>query len=192
MNRENWDRSRNIKNDIVARFFSLAFPQHFTAKAGRAYVPGTLSGIVGPEIVPKLSSEDKEAVNLFLPDFLASESAAAVNSLKATAQIESLKALADNLEAEMARSHAESWWQTYVKANILLMQQGYIRALEKLNVAIGDTKFPDFCLVTHDNYLLDMLEIKKPDTPILNLDQSRGKYYWDAEIAKAVIQTRTT
>jgi hypothetical protein len=188
MNRENWDRSRDIKNDIVARFFSLAFPQHFTVKAGRAYVPGTLSGIVEAGIVPKLSSEDKEALNAFLPDFLASDSAASVNNLRATAQIESLKALADNLEAEMAKSHAESWWQTYVKANILLMQQGYIKALDKLNVAIGDTKFPDFCLVTHDNYL-DLLEIKKPDTPMLKLDQSRGNYYWDAEIAKAISQT---
>lgn len=188
MNRENWDRSRDIKNDIVARFFSLAFPQQFAARTGKVYVPGTLSGMVDPEIVPKLSSEDKEALNLFLPDFLASESAASVNNLKATAQIGTLKTLADNLETEMTKSHAESWWQTYVKANILLMQQGYIKALDKMNVAVGDTRFPDFCLITHDNYL-DLLEIKKPDTPMLKLDQGRGNYYWDAEMAKAISQT---
>jgi len=68
------------------------------------------------------------------------------------------------------------------------MQHGYIKALDKLNVAIGDTKFPDFCLVTHDNYL-DILEIKKPDTSLLKLDSSRGNYYWDPEMSKAVSQT---
>lgn len=68
------------------------------------------------------------------------------------------------------------------------MQQGYITAIEKLNIAIGDTKFPDFLLVTHDNYL-DVMEIKKPNTPILKPDASRGNYYFDSEQSKAVIQT---
>jgi hypothetical protein len=67
------------------------------------------------------------------------------------------------------------------------MQQGYIRPIEKMNVAIGSTKFPDFALVTHDNYL-DILEIKKPDTSILKADNSRGNYHWDIEVARAVIQ----
>ena len=57
-----------------------------------------------------------------------------------------------------------------------------------MNVAVGDTKYPDFMLVTHDNYL-DILEIKKPNTQLLKHDASRKNYYWDLEIAKAVIQT---
>jgi hypothetical protein len=67
------------------------------------------------------------------------------------------------------------------------MQQGYIRPIEKMNVAIGNIKFPDFALVTHDNYL-DILEIKKPDTTILKADPSRGNYHWHIEISRAVIQ----
>lgn len=68
------------------------------------------------------------------------------------------------------------------------MQHGYIKTIEKLNVAIGDTKFPDFCLVTHHNYL-DILEIKRPDTDLFQLDSSRGNYYWTAEMSKAISQT---
>lgn len=56
-----------------------------------------------------------------------------------------------------------------------------------MNIAIGNTKFPDFALVTHDNYL-DILEIKKPDTPLLKPDNSRNNFYWDSEPAKAIIQ----
>lgn len=75
----------------------------------------------------------------------------------------------------------------FIQAKILLIQQGYIKAIEKMNISIGKTKFPDFSLVTHDNYL-DILEIKKPDTPILRLDNSRDNYYWDPEMAKAISQ----
>jgi hypothetical protein len=188
MSRKNWDRARDIKNDIVRRFFSVAFPQQFTDPTKTLYVPGTLARIVDKAIVTRLSSEDKEAVVSFLPDFLASEAAASVNQLKATAQIKTLKELASDFEREMARTHPESWWQTYVKSHILLMQQGYIKAIPKFNVAIGNTRFPDFCLLTHDNYL-DILEIKKPDTVMLKLDGSRGNYYWDVELAKAISQT---
>jgi Shedu protein SduA, C-terminal len=56
-----------------------------------------------------------------------------------------------------------------------------------MNIAIGTTKFPDFSLVTHDNYL-DILEIKKPSTEILKHDASRGNYFFDTEISKAVVQ----
>lgn len=188
MNKENWDRSRDIKNDIVRRFFSIAFPLQFKSPTTPTYVPGTLAGLLHPQMIPKLSGADKEALSKFLPEYVAAEAVGTVQKLQASAQIESLKALAKSLEDEMDKSHPESWWQTFIKANILLMQQGYIKALEKLNVAIGDTKFPDFCLVTHDSYL-DILEIKKPDTPLLKLDPSRGNYYFDPAMSKAVSQT---
>jgi hypothetical protein len=188
MNGEGWARARDIKVEIVRSFFSTIFPNEFKGGAVPAYVPGTLGKMVNPKIIPRLSSEDKEALANFLPDYVASESIGAVKQLQASAHIKTLRALAEDLEREMKRQHAESWWQNYVKTNILLMQQGYIKALEKLNVAVGDTKFPDFCLVTFDNFL-DILEIKKPDTGLLKLDQGRNNYYWDSEMAKAIIQT---
>ena len=102
-------------------------------------------------------------------------------------EIDSLKRLGAEFKAELGNQHPESWWQNYIQARILIMQQGYIRPVEKMNVAIGNTKFPDFALVTHDNYL-DILEIKKPDTVILKEDKSRGNYHWDTEISRAIIQ----
>ncbi|HKS26541.1 MAG TPA: Shedu immune nuclease family protein [Pyrinomonadaceae bacterium] len=188
MNSEQIDRNRDIKNDIIRKFFAINFGEFFKEVATPVYVPGTLAKALHAEIIPRLSSQDKEALNKFLPDYVSSESLGTVNKLKATAQIETLKGLAADLEKEIPREHPESWWQSYVKGNILLMQQGYITAVEKLNLAIGDTKFPDFLLVTHDNYL-DVLEIKKPNTPILKPDASRGNFYFDSELSKAIIQT---
>lgn len=183
-----WDRSRDIKNDTVSNFFSIIYPLHFEHSEVPVYVPGTLAGMLDGKILPRLSSEDREAMNKFLPDFIASESLNVVNLLKAKTQIKTLKQLATDLKKALDASYAESWWQTYIKKNILIIQQGYISAIEKMNVAIGDTKYPDFMLVTHDNYL-DILEIKKPNTDMLKHDIGRNIYYWDKELAKAVIQT---
>jgi hypothetical protein len=182
---ENFERSREVKNEIVQRKFFYAFPLHFTTPPPSAYVPGSIAKILSPDMLQKLSSEDKEAVNRILPDFLKAEAMSSI-AIKAV-EIDSLKRLAAEFKAELDHQHPESWWQNYIQARILLMQQGYIRPVEKMNVAIGNTKYPDFALVTHDNYL-DILEIKKPDTTILKEDKSRGNYHWDTEISRAIIQ----
>lgn len=187
MKQDLWGRNRDIKNDIVATRFSTTYPEHFTHRQAPIYVAGTLSRILTPSIMPRLSGEDREAMNKFLPEFIASESLNAVNLLKAKTQIKTLKDLAHDLGRALDASYAESWWQSYIKKNILIIQQGYIAALDKMNVAIGKTKFPDFSLVTHDNYL-DILEIKKPNTSLLKYDAGRDNYYWDTEITKAVVQ----
>ena len=57
-----------------------------------------------------------------------------------------------------------------------------------MNVIVGKTKYPDFSLITHDSYL-DIFEIKKPSTNLLRYDDSRDNYFWDTEMAKAIIQT---
>jgi hypothetical protein len=183
-----WDRTRDIKNDTVANFFSISYPTHFTQDETPVYVSGTLSHMLDGKILPRLSSEDRDAMNKFLPEFIASESLNAVNLLKATTQIKTLKQLATDLEKALNSTYNEGWWQIYIKKNILVIQQGYISAVDKMNVAIGGTKFPDFALVTHDNYL-DILEIKKPNTQLLNYDASRKNYFWNPEMAKAIIQT---
>jgi hypothetical protein len=188
MGKEEWDRKRDIKNNIVRGFFSITFPSHFSDSRTPTYAPGTLACLLHEETLSKLSREDRDALQSFIPNFVATESVGTVNLLKASAQIKTLRGLARDLEQEIGRDHGEPWWQDYIRANILLMQQGYIRALSKLNVAVGGTKLPDFALVTHDNYL-DILEIKRPNTTILKEDTSRNNFYWDAEVSKAISQT---
>jgi len=188
MNREFFERSRDIKSDIVSKTLSNIYSDHFKQAESGVYVAGTLSKIVNPDMVTRLSTADKEAINKFLPDYISSESLSAVNLIKAVTQIKSLKELAVDFEKALEVGHTEAWWQTYIKKNILIIQQGYIQAIEKMNLNVGNTKFPDFSLITHDNYL-DIMEIKKPDTQLLKLDPSRGNYYWDSELAKAIIQT---
>lgn len=187
MNSENFGRSRDIKNDIIVRTLASTFPSHFTSKPRSVFVPGTVASLLAPDIVPKLSSADRKALNEFLPPYLASESVGAVNLVKAAAEIQSLNELARTMEDAMGELKSEQWWQTFIRFNILLIQQGYIMAIEKMNTAIGNTKYPDFSLVTHDSYL-DILEIKKPSTSLLKHDEGRDNYYFDSEVSRAIIQ----
>jgi hypothetical protein len=187
INSESFARTRDIKNGIIGRTLASLFPSHFAGKPHSVFVPGTVATLLAKEIIPKLSISDREALTEFLPSYLASESIGAVNLVKAAAEIESLTELARTMEEAMEGSKSESWWQTFIRSNILLIQQGYIMAIEKMNTAIGGTKYPDFSLVTHDSYL-DILEIKKPNTGILKHDEGRDNYYWDPEVSRAIIQ----
>ena len=182
---ENFERSREVKNEIVQRRFFMAFPTQFTTTPPTSYVPGSVAKILSKDAIRKLSSEDKDALNHILPELLKTEAMSSL-AIKAV-EIDSLKSLADEFRNELENQHPESWWQNYIQARILIMQQGYIRPIEKMNVVVGNTKYPDFALVTHDNYL-DILEIKKPDTSILRADPDRGNYHWDIEISRAIIQ----
>jgi hypothetical protein len=186
MGSEKFERDRDVKNDIVQRRLYAVYPSYFTDPPPTPYTPGTLAKTLSSGVSKKMSSKDKEALNAFLPEYFKAEAMSSV-ILKASSQIESLKELAADLLKEMDTGHAESWWQSYIQGKILLIQQGYIRSIEKMNIAIGKTKFPDFSLVTHDNYL-DILEIKKPDTPVLKHDAGRGNFFLDADISRAVIQ----
>lgn len=187
MYNEHLSRNRDIKNDLIRHRFSLLYPSFFKPGTRAAYSPGSLAEILERASVARLSSEDKEALARFLPGFVASESVGTVNMLRASSQIKTMEGLIREITGAIESAKSESWWQTFIKANILVIQQGYIKAIEKMNIAIGTTKFPDFSLVTHDSYL-DILEIKKPTTELVRFDPSRGNYFWDPEIAKAVIQ----
>jgi hypothetical protein len=181
------DRTRDVKEDIIQKTFSTIYPSNFTYKHAEKYKPGTIATILAEDILNDLSVDDKDALNKFLPNYISKEAVSSVNLLKAATQIKTLRELAEEIKTEIGNSRSESWWQDFIHKNILIIQQGYIHAIEKMNITIGGTKFPDFSLITHDSFL-DILEIKKPSTILLKEDTSRGNFYWDSEIARAIIQ----
>jgi len=188
MNSLSFSRTRDIKTDIVKETFTQIYANmKFDTATIDAYRPGTVALLLKGKIHKKLNSEDKDALNVFLPEYISKESVSTVNLLKASTQIQTLQDLAKNIRDEMKGDRSESWWQKYIHKNILFIQQGYIQALQKMNISIGNTKFPDFSLITHDGFL-DIFEIKKPSTTLIKPDNSRGNYYWDTELSKAIIQ----
>ncbi len=181
------ERQRDIKQDIIKSTFTKVYPKAFKYDRPIKYKPGMLANIFTENILKSLSSDDKDALNKFIPEYLSKEAIASVSAVKASVQIKTLKELAAEIKQEINNERSENWWQKYIHRNILIIQQGYIHALDKLNVTVGNTKFPDFTLITHDGFL-DILEIKKPSTLLLKQDTSRDNWYWETELSKAIIQ----
>jgi len=95
--------------------------------------------------------------------------------------------LSVQIENALNASQGESWWQTFLKKNIAKILQGYVRCFPKINVGIETTKYLDFLLETQDGYL-DVLEIKKPDAPLLRKDRSHENYCLGQGMPEAISQ----
>lgn len=182
-----FSKSRDVKIDIIQSIFTKIYPKNFKTTTAEKYKPGLLSIILSENILGSINLEDKESLNEFLPKYIAKESLSTINILKAETQIKTLKEIAEEIQNELKNNRTENWWQAYIHKNILIIQQGYLQAIEKMNISIGSTKFPDYSLVTFDGFL-DVLEIKKPQTVLIKEDTSRNNFFWDTEISKAIIQ----
>lgn len=191
---------RNKKsNNLVLGYLNSHFPRYFskpTAKYDAAYKKDQLAGILGKQkIIANLSKTDIESLTDFFPRFLKSHS----ETLSATKRLLATRATKNTTESIYLRnvikdferrlklpSQSEQRWQDFLRENILLFNTNYTSLIEKENISLsGD--YPDFLLVNVYDYL-DIYEIKKPSTALLNRDTSRNNYYWTAEIAKAISQ----
>jgi len=97
-----------------------------------------------------------------------------------------LEKLLNDFEKRLGEPAKEQTWQSFFKKNLLILNPSYIELIEKTNISLS-IQLPDFLLLSVDNYI-DVYEIKLPETPLLNLDESHKNYYWTAAISKAISQ----
>ena len=108
-------------------------------------------------------------------------------SKKATEVVYIRKIIADFERKLAVKNQSEHSWQEFLRDYILLFNSNYATVLEKENIAVLGSRFPDFLLIDAYSYL-DIYEIKKPTTNLLKKDESHGNYYWDVELTKAISQ----
>ncbi|WEK36776.1 MAG: DUF4263 domain-containing protein [Candidatus Pseudobacter hemicellulosilyticus] len=99
----------------------------------------------------------------------------------------SLQQIHREFEQALQQDHPEPWWQRFIERHSFILLRSYFACLPKLNLAIGQSKIPDFLLVTYQQ-TLEILEIKSPSTPVMRCDKSRNNYYWSTHINKAIAQ----
>ena len=188
-----WDGNRQLNLRLGRQLLAEAFPQQFpsvglTHSYQRGMFAEILSGSFDARIV---APEDRAAMTQFVTQ--ATSHGVAIMDIptayKTTRDVQLLylERLVKEFDDQIGKGHDESWWQIYFAKNILFFQDSYIRRIEKLNVIVAGTQFPDFLVVTSDGYL-DILEIKKPDTSLLREDGSRHNFYWSPDVAKAISQ----
>ncbi|QWG24143.1 DUF4263 domain-containing protein [Bradyrhizobium sediminis] len=184
-----WEGSRQLNLKLGQQMLAEIYPNHFPSATYHAYQRGMFAEILSNIDERLVASEDRAALTKFVTG--ASSSTAidipTAYQAKQDVQLIYLRRLVEEFEKQIAAGHDEAWWQKYFEKNILFFQESYIRRLEKMNIIVGTTQYPDFCVVTSDGYL-DILEIKKPGTTLLKEDTSRHNFYWSTEVAKAISQ----
>ncbi len=187
------DENADIKNDIIRRKFCLLYPKQYKRSTSPLYRAGTLERIIPENGAVSLSVGDKARVrSLYSSAILSGLSKSSISSAdiakeKAIFELSTLEAYADALENKILKSKNEAEWQTYIREHILNLKEEYIAKEEKINVSIGRTSFPDFLLISQDNFL-DVLEIKTPLTPLVSFDNNHKNYFLSVEVMKAISQ----
>ncbi len=194
----NIKRERNEEMRIeVQHFLGDAFRQFKDLKDAEAgYTAGRLAELLAHDkVLSNLGPEDREALEEFIPQYLASipgtlrakkKLQIIYDALDAGKKIYLEKVLRE-FRAKLKRNiQNEQSWQKFLSDYILVLRHSYGEVLEKESVSLHG-KFPDFMLIDPYGYL-DIYEIKKPSTQLLRHDASRNNYYWDTEMSKAIAQ----
>ena len=177
-----------FNHKIILSYFYKIFPKYF--KDGivlTSYHRGILVSILQSANPSQISSEDRQA----LIDFFPKISSKGINyksllKQKTDYQLLYLEKTVNDLSDLIRKTSNEAYWQKYIRNNILYLHESYIKKIEHLNISL-DIRLPDFCLLNYDNYL-DVLEIKTPQTVLLNEDKSHKNFYWSVELSKAISQ----
>ena len=161
------------------------------------YAPGSLAEVLAqPGIKNRLSADDHEELEKFIPEFFSSISGTirakkklkiVYDSLDASKTIYLSKVLDEFRKRLKSNSSNEAVWQKFLAEYILVFRSSYGEVLEKESVSLKG-KFPDFMLIDPYGYL-DIYEIKKPKTNLMSWDRGRDNYYWSGEMSKAISQT---
>lgn len=93
----------------------------------------------------------------------------------------------EEFEKKLQNHTTEAEWGKFLEKNLYLIDPKYIYSLPQLNVMLGTTRKVDFGLVDVMSYL-DIYEIKKPETPLLDEKMDHGNFIWHKETIKALVQ----
>jgi len=194
LNSSKIQKTREIGLKMTNNHFSQIFPKFFNEREKFfSYERGMFAELLTKDFNPAiLSRDDLNSLTAFLPKIYArakgkSLDVTSVYKSKQSIQLLYLEKLISDFDNRTKKKYGESNWQDYFRKYILLFQDGYIQRLEKINIGV-DIRFPDFCVITTDDYL-DVIEIKIPSTRLLLQDKSHKNYYWSTEISKAISQT---
>jgi len=188
----------SVREDVTD-FLNDLSPKHFPVgkkKTSKDYSAGELSAVLKKEeVLDNLDDSDRDALNEFIPDYVSripitlrsDKKLQLVFDLLDAGQRVYLKKIIEEFERRLkAKTQNENTWQEFLRKYILIFRNTYGEVLEKESVAL-EGKFPDFILIDPYNYL-DIYEIKRPDTRLLDYDKSRKNYFWHKELAKAISQ----
>lgn len=197
--REISEERNTLIGEAISAFLHRIFPKRFKKLSKRdetVYRRNEFSRLLTKSnVIDNLSESDIRKVSDFFPSFIryysdklkGKKRLLEISKKKNVTEIIYLENIIKEYRRKLgAKTHNEKSWQDFLRKYILFFHLNYVYIIEKQNIALEE-KYPDFMLIDVYNYL-DIYEIKKPDTNLLKMDKSRGNYYWDTELSKAISQ----
>lgn len=200
LGRINEDNNNELRS-AAGSFLSTKFPSRIKISTDNfdEYKAGEMAALLRREkVAQKLNEEDLESLNSFFPKIFqvglkgqkktkkSIRSRLIKNTKKITDRIFLDEVITEFKGNLLKKSLSENEWQIFLREKVFYFFSNYVTFIEKQNVSIS-VSYPDFVLVDAYNFV-DVFEIKKPDTPLLALDESHDNYYWKPDIAKAISQ----
>lgn len=177
----------------IARHLAGLFPDYFEDKTSEEYRKGTIATAI-PENITLKSFSKRDITKLLrtsrlLKDYeiVNKKELAELHETKNVLHYVHLDNTIKTFREMLSGRHSESKWQSYLRDNLTVLNPSYVGRIEKRNIRVGNTGFPDFILISVDNYV-DVYEIKTPEAPLMRWDRSHKNYYWSEEIAKTISQ----
>ena len=102
-------------------------------------------------------------------------------------KIIALESLMNEYNELLEEEPAESKWLKFFEKYITILDSRYITLLDKNNISVYGTKKPDLILLDLYNFI-DIYELKKTNTNLLDYDKSHKNYFWHKDIAKVISQ----
>lgn len=191
------DRTRDVRLDAASQILASTFPAEFTgAQRIETYRKGMFAGLLSSTLDARaVSVEDQRAITAFAAKIATDPKTQGFDEKEAvkrkhTVQLLHLERLITEFEDRLPRNLSENDWQSYFEEKILYFQDSYINKIHKPNIAVVTTQFPDFGVITADDYL-DLIEIKLPKTMLLSHDKSHNTFFWTADLARAIAQVES-
>ena len=108
-----------------------------------------------------------------------------VENIRAASQHAQFKAAIAELRMLLETSSSEPKYQRWFEAHSWICSTNYVRRIDARRIGLHE--ITDIIMETTDGYL-DLFELKRPDLPVLRLDQSRSIYYFSREASQAIGQ----
>lgn len=102
-------------------------------------------------------------------------------------KIIALESLMNEYKELLEEEPGESKWQKFFEKYITILDSRYIKILDKNNISTYTTKKPDLILLDLYNFI-DIYELKKTNTNLLDYDANHKNYFWHKDIAQVISQ----
>ena len=182
----------DTKKALIASFLNKYFPslgfKHRQTNNNKDLILRNLN----QKLIEQLTADDIERVGRFYIDATKKYKRndlvrRMLLDLQKNSQLMTLQDVIRRYESLLEEDPLEKEWQKFFDENITLFDNRYIKRLEKKNIALGITKYPDLVLVDIYGYI-DFYELKRKKTRLLQYDESHKNYYWSADISKTIAQ----